>query len=1267
MPLPLPPADSVDLLPFDNPEWDWKAFERFCLGFVEAQPDVADAHLYGTRGEKQRGIDIVANLRDGRTRTYQCRKWRRYTKTNAESTVEDTEVDADEHVILVACAAGTVVRDYIGGLDGWTLLDNEDLSQGVRAIEPRERARRLVEDTFTVHWRRAFLGPSGPLCFHETDDYFGSLLDEAHLFRHTWALVGRGELLATLEQQLANRDVRVLVLVGRGGIGKTRVLRELADAHKSSRTVLFADDQIPLTAESVEELPWTGPLVIVDDAHRRDDLGPLIGAAAQRQNHPTLVLATRPHRAEELRSRLSLAGLAPEQVWISDPLDDLPTQDVCALAVQALGPAYEHLAEHLAAATADCPLVTVIGGQLLTQQAVAPELLERHDEFRMTVLDRFRDEMLGKLGDEVDAAVAREALVLISALGPLSIENAGAIERIAADLHIEEHELRSLLSQLEQAGVLTARGRLRRIVPDVLADHILHRACVDQRGRPTGRAEALLARYGEVAIIALLRNLAELDWRIGQDERADTALLDAFWNDMRAQFLQGHAEHRLRIIQLIKPVARLAPVPVFALVTDALTNPAAPATAQFFGKELTDDDVRRALPELLGSIALTPSFLPEALDLLWHLGGHDPRRLSSNTDHALRQIQSLAAYELPLLFPRAVLALAERVLQDDTDDAAHSPLELLAPLLAREGETTRAADTGFQISVFPVSASATADIRAAIRAILLTQATTGRGRERALAAGLLGDALRQPFGVFGRTVSDEETEQWHEDQLAILDAIETLMENAEDPHVRLKLRTALGWHAERSYWDDVRARAKQIGELPASGQEILAGALRNPIDVIDQEGSAARLTALAQTLAAEAESADELAERLDIQIAAINALPEDAVANASPLLLALADADPELAEGLARWCAANPDRALAQFGGTLLAVLGSRSREATYGLIEGLRGGEVPARRQLADYLFTGIWFSDSDAPEAEMLRELVADEDLDVVNMSLRAVLRLAQVNPELAIDIGLASDIHAHNALAESLCMAISHITEHLQASQVPVLLDKLRPVPRLDYHAHEVLSKLSPQHRDEILTFLLDRANAGGEIRALSYHEYNVDLLGGATGDELLALLRRVRDALLDPSPRLQYEAGDLYWRLASNQDAALTVLQEWLTGTDEDKVDAALMLMSKMPWAVTLTHPEFVEATLNAAHTRGSDSLAKVGGALFSVATVYGDQSRTMGQPPPRHVRLRDEGRERAQGFNPSTPARQFYETVVVRAEARLREAEQEDEEYPEIST
>ena len=51
------------------------------------------------------------------------------------------------------------------------------------------------------------------------------------------------------------------------------------------------------------------------------------------------------------------------------------------------------------------------------------------------------------------------------------------------------------------------------------------------------------------------------------------------------------------------------------------------------------------------------------------------------------------------------------------------------------------------------------------------------------------------------------------------------------------------------------------------------------------------------------------------------------------------------------------------------------------------------------------------------MLRELVADSDLNIVNVTLHATRRLAQVNAPLALEIALASDIHANSHLADSL----------------------------------------------------------------------------------------------------------------------------------------------------------------------------------------------------------------------------------------------------------
>jgi hypothetical protein len=1256
-----PPGSDVDLLPLDDPQWDWKGFERFCLGFVKAQPGVLDARLYGTGGQDQRGIDIVADLAGGRTRTYQCRKWQAYRKAHAEHTVEETEYAADEHVILVGCEVGTTVRDYIDTVESWSLMDKEDLSRAVREIAPRERSRRLIEDTFSVAWRRAFLGPTGPLGFWETDDYFSPLLDEANLFRHTWELVGRTKILRELAEQISKDQARVLVLVGRGGIGKTRILRSLADAQKASRTVLFADDNIPITAESVEELPWTRPIVIVDDAHRRDDLAPLIGSVRHNEGRSTLVLAIRPQRLDELRAELAIAGLDPDEVWFSEPLGDLAPEDVDSLAREALREDHAHLADHLAAATSDCPLVTVIGGQLLAQRALPPELLDNETDFRRTVLDRFRDEMLGRLGDEVDAGAASEALVLMSALGPVMVDNPTIAERMAEDLGVEPHALRALLSQLEQAGLLIARGRLRRIVPDVLADHILHRAVMDIQERPTGRADALLERYGDVALVALLRNLAELDWRIGL-AHPEVTLLGAFWSDLRRQFIAANAEGRLRLIQLIKPVARLAPAPVFDIVRDAIDKPAEAVTG-LFGYDVADLDVRQALPALLGSIALTPRFLSDALAILWKLARADERPLNPHPEHPVRVLGDLADYQLPIPYARAVLELVRQALEQDADASqVHSPIELLRPLLAREGTTLRDTGLGVQMGSYNVSAEGTAEIRAEVRTILVQQATTGSLNNRLLAAELLGDALRQPHGFFGHEVAEEQRDQWHDDQLALLAAIDEIFASTDEPHVRFQLRGALQWHAEHSRWPDVCEQAAHIRERPMSETEELILALRNPIDGLDIEGSQAQLREFAAHLGRSANSHAELADRLDAQVSVIESLPGNVFVG-SALFVALAESDRALGAALARWCVDNPDRSIARFGDSFLSVIGSGSHEEVRGMLEGLRGGDSPARRQLASYLATGTWFGEPDGPEATMLHELLVDDEPDVVDIALVAVLRLAQAHPDLAAELAAAAEIGDSQHLAEKLCMAVSKITDHFTDDQVRALLWKLRSVSRLDYWANHVLAGIAVGHREEVLDLLLDRVSEGSAH--LSLEDSDADLLGGAEGDELLRLLRRVRDATVRADGGFEWQLAHFYWALASNTDASLTVLLEWLLDDDEKHVAAALELTTEMPWAATITNPAFVEEALNAAHDRGPDSLSRVRDALISATVIAGSHSRTLGQAPPRDVRLRDEGRACAERFAPDSQARKFFEAVVARAEANIAQAAVEDEEYPEL--
>jgi len=97
-----PVQPRVDLLPLDAEEREWKRFERFCVAFVKALPDVRDAYLYGKPGEDQAGIDVVAELVDNRTRVYQCRKRKTFGPKAAEKTIAEAEFEADR---LRSCRA----------------------------------------------------------------------------------------------------------------------------------------------------------------------------------------------------------------------------------------------------------------------------------------------------------------------------------------------------------------------------------------------------------------------------------------------------------------------------------------------------------------------------------------------------------------------------------------------------------------------------------------------------------------------------------------------------------------------------------------------------------------------------------------------------------------------------------------------------------------------------------------------------------------------------------------------------------------------------------------------------------------------------------------------------------------------------------------------------------------------------------------------------------------------------------------------------------
>ena len=220
----------------------------------------------------------------------------------------------------------------------------------------------------------------------------------------------------------------------------------------------FAAEGLTLTSEGVDHLPYLPCVVVMDDAHRRPDLSTLLAMSRQRPHPVKLILSCRPQGLDPLKSQLSRAGFDVQEIAELPVIGELTREEVTELGRQSLGLEFAFLAERLAAATWDCPLVTVIGGQLLARRAIAPGLLERDEEFRQTVLTRFRDILVGEVGDQIDATQCRRLLDLVASVQPIRANNEQALDAEAEFLDISRPSLISNLGILEEAGVLLRRG-----------------------------------------------------------------------------------------------------------------------------------------------------------------------------------------------------------------------------------------------------------------------------------------------------------------------------------------------------------------------------------------------------------------------------------------------------------------------------------------------------------------------------------------------------------------------------------------------------------------------------------------------------------------------------------------------------------------------------------------------------------------------------------------------------------------------------------------
>ena len=121
-----------------------------CLEIANALPEIKRADVYGQEGEKQDGIDIECELHDGRIRSIQCRKRKRFTKSSAEKLVKETVYKADEHEVWVTCKTGVEISQFLRRRPEWTIRNAEKLAVRPKNTEPPDAFPRNTSPTRTA-------------------------------------------------------------------------------------------------------------------------------------------------------------------------------------------------------------------------------------------------------------------------------------------------------------------------------------------------------------------------------------------------------------------------------------------------------------------------------------------------------------------------------------------------------------------------------------------------------------------------------------------------------------------------------------------------------------------------------------------------------------------------------------------------------------------------------------------------------------------------------------------------------------------------------------------------------------------------------------------------------------------------------------------------------------------------------------------------------------------------------------------------------------
>lgn len=1265
-----PARPLLDALPLG--ELSPEQFEEFCAMLISAHFPGAQVNRFGVAGDRQDGIDIEAQLADGSYLTFQCKRVDEFGPAKVAAAITAHKRTCDRAYILLSREATAAARKAVPKTKRgarWTLWDQRDIAREMRQSLTSTQRLALVNTFFPRH-RKDFLGVDEPSAFESAAQHFAPLMRKDVAFSHAWNLVGRETELKDLLAALEDAGAQLTVVVGAGGVGKTRLVLDAAETFQRvhpTYNVLFLSSSRQPTSNDFDEIRTQRSLLIIEDAHDQGDLTAVFHAASRLETPPKLLITTRPYALELIRGTAMAQGYTFANTALIE-LKGLSVDRAEEVAREILkekhGP--HEAARDIAQITHDSPFALVIGSYLVATQRIHPATLNNLKDFKSQLLQRFRDAVTGEIAAAGEEELLRDALSLVALVRPVDTQSP-AFKRLAEHLIAKPLEkIRRALQLLDEAGVLIKRGRFYRVTPELLGDYLLEQSCIaGDSSLSLGYAERALEQADASTIARILVNVSSLDWRLSAADKSAAQLIETVWSYVEERHRADLAS-RKTLLEGIGTAAYYQPR----------------AALRFYDRMRTSENPEDRLALLLRNAAMHIDYLDAVCERLWELGKSDSRALSRHPHHPVRLLTELAAIEprKPLEFSERMIEFAIRGLSTAKGMSAHHSLfEILDAALSNQGSTTENRGHAVTIQRFSIRRPMVASLRQRIIRFLIESLLSKDLFTASRAAKSLGHALRYPVNA-----DEAAHDEWSAEFRDTLKSIETVVTSSEiEPAVLVNIARAISWHAGFGPSPTlVRAQAV-IAALPRTLGFRITNALMDGWGTLTRERNGDSRRAMTEWRDEQKLIANELLSSVpDVQSALdllrerLCVLKQGAESNDSAYFLSiLTESRPDIAEVICRSVLQNSrDPFHSVFGHVLLKLAMCEAQIALQLAQVAISQSNLSLQRNVAWTYANRLRSSEEVLPEERALvQTLVQSEDDTTVTLVLPGIS--GQNNRTWTIETLLLAPIGRSEHVANEV-FSVFALPGDLQVGSLDDLttcafLDRLAPCPTinsgwiLEFLSHA--ASLVPMHT---IDFLMKRIDRHSESADASFHPLPFGLYDHRThlnfrdSPDLPRYLLRIREWILKTlhSRSVVGCEPQLYAAVAGEFDQiVVTDLETWVRSSDADKLTVVGRILAESPPSFVFDQREFVVDLLDRASLVGEDCVEQLISALWSAAAA-GVRRGTAGSPFPQDLNRRDLSDKVLAHVSQVSPAWRLYYTLKLDAQLDIRRKQQMDDEF-----